>query len=383
MHGLYIHIPFCVRKCIYCDFYSVETSRKPLAQRLRETTPDQPAFLDALEREMDHLPSGFSPTTLFIGGGTPTELSDADFDRLLCLIHRKIDLHRVREWTCESNPGTLTLAKAQSMKNHGINRVSLGVQTLSPALLAFLGRIHGPEDIPIGVDLLRSAGIRNINLDFIFGIPGAENDQALSDARAAIKLHPEHLSFYCLMFEQGTPLQQLKEKGFVQEADGGDQRKTYETLSRFLNEHGFSAYELSNYARPGRSCLHNRLYWYGQEYMGLGPSAHSHWDGVRWANTRKLSDYLDRINREGHAREEADQISADARAREALMVGLRLTQGLDTARFEARHHCNLRELCGDLLSEWERDGWLENDGRRIRLHPNAHFISDQLFAELV
>ena len=205
MHGLYIHIPYCVRKCIYCDFYSVETSTAPLSQRLKEDIPDQPDFIAALEQELRDLPTGFAPATIFFGGGTPTELSDADFDRLMTIVDQHVDLRRVREWTCESNPGTLSPYKIERMKSAGVNRVSLGVQTLTPKLLDFLGRVHSAEEAEEGYERLREAGFTNINLDFIYGIPSGGEDQALQDARRAIKLSPEHLSFYCLMFEEGTP----------------------------------------------------------------------------------------------------------------------------------------------------------------------------------
>lgn len=383
MHGLYIHIPYCVRKCIYCDFYSVETSSAPLAQRLKEEIPDQPDFLAALEQEFQDLPDGFKPATIFLGGGTPTELSDADFNRLMDLIHQTIDVRRVREWTCESNPGTLSQAKIESMKEAGVNRVSLGVQTLSPKLLDFLGRVHSAEEAEEGFHKLRQAGFTNINLDFIYGIPGGEENQVLQDAERAIRLGPDHLSFYCLMFEEGTPLLQLKKSGFVKEADDETQRIQYEQMCKFLETEGYGQYELSNFAQSGRECLHNRLYWYCCDYIGCGPSAHSHWKGQRWSNQRTLKKYFNSIHQIGHARTGEECLDTAARAREHLVIGLRQTRGLRLPRFQARTGWDAMDLAGPTIDRFLAQGWLEQDQDRLRLSPDARFISDALFSELV
>lgn len=383
MHGLYIHIPYCVRKCIYCDFYSVETSTAPLAQRLKQEIPDQPDFLHALEQELINLPGNFKPATVFLGGGTPTELSDADFDRLMELVHRYINVPRVREWTCESNPGTISPSKIATMKKAGVTRVSLGVQTLSPKLLEFLGRVHSAGEAEEAFDNLRSAGFSNINLDFIYGIPGGEPEQVLRDADRALELGPEHLSFYCLMFEEGTPLLQLKESGFVKETDDDIQRIQYEKMCRMLAQAGYEQYELSNFARRGQECLHNRLYWYCRDYIGCGPSAHSNWKGRRWSNHRTLKEYFNSMAANGHARAGEEFLDAAARAREHLVIGLRQTRGLRLPRFKARTGQDAMDVAGPAIHQFLAQGWLELDRDWLRLSPNARFISDALFAELV
>lgn len=379
--GLYIHIPFCVRKCLYCDFYSEETSRSPLGLRLKEPIPDRPDFLHALERELRELPKDFVPASLFIGGGTPTELSENDFRRLFELIHQHTNLSQVREWTCESNPGTLTSGKIQIMRDAGISRVSLGVQTFSNQMLEFLGRIHSAEEAVEGLDLLRQAGFHNINLDFIYGVPGMHAEESLADAHRAVSLSPSHLSFYCLMFEEGTPLQSLKSRGFVREEDADLQRQTFEQLRKYLTSAGYHQYELSNYSRPGRTCLHNRIVWSGRGYIGCGPGAHSYWNGTRWANRRHLKTYCngsreDRIEAT-ETRKNIDQ------AREALTFGLRQRAGVHLPRLNHRFSVDLEADLGDVIHTHCSTGWMVYEKNTLRLTPEAHFVSDHILADFI
>jgi capsular exopolysaccharide synthesis family protein len=232
MAGLYIHIPFCVRKCLYCDFYSLPTGRGPVARRLVELEHEsQPDFLDALAVELGRLPQGFKPHTVFIGGGTPTELSDEDFARLFELLGASSDLSGVSEFTCESNPGTLTPAKVDIMLAGGVSRVSLGVQSLTPSVLEFVGRIHSPEEAIEGYELLRRKGVKNINLDFMYGIPGQTKEMLKADLERAIELGPEHIACYCLIFEDGTPLTELRNK----EAELA--RQEAQLSARYLPQH--------------------------------------------------------------------------------------------------------------------------------------------------
>lgn len=383
MTGLYLHIPFCVRKCIYCDFYSLETLKGPIPERLRAPLPDHTEFLDALEVELKALPAGFQPGTIFIGGGTPTELSDANFRRLLEMIHRYADLSALREWTCESNPGTLTATKAQALKDAGVNRISMGVQSFDQANLEFLGRIHGPDDVREGYKLLRETGFNDINLDLIYGIPTSTLEKTQADIEQLIALKPEHASCYCLTFEEGTPLMDMKRKGYVTEVDGELEREQYQTIRGTLKRAGYEQYEISNFAQPGRACRHNLLYWSQGEYIGCGPSAHSHWLGRRYANVRSLRRYCRALLNGASPVDFEEQLPAEAKARETLVMGLRKMDGVSREDFRTATGYDYRELSGSTIEHLCAIGVLEERGDTLRLSEEGLFVSNSVFAELV
>ncbi len=374
--GLYVHVPFCVRKCGYCDFYS-------LPQPPGREAPDATRYLDALEVELGRLPPGFAPETVFVGGGTPTELSEPDLARLLGLLRRAIDPRRVVEWTCESNPGTLTSEKARLLREAGVNRVSLGVQSFDPQNLAFLGRIHTAEEAEAGYALLRECGFDNVNLDFIFAIPGAPPESVAHDAERAVALGPEHISWYCLTYEEGTPLWHMRERGLLRPVEEGEQERQYALLRGALAAAGYRQYEISNWARPGRECRHNLLYWGPGEYVGCGPSAHSHWGGARWANEANLARWCDALLGGRSARAFEERLEPDARAREALVMWLRRREGVAREEFARRTGFDLDALCGPAVERLRGLGLIEDDGRRIRVAERALFVSDAIFAELV
>ncbi|HOW97161.1 MAG TPA: radical SAM family heme chaperone HemW [Kiritimatiellia bacterium] len=267
MPGLYIHVPFCARKCAYCDFYSV-----PLNAAAAEE------YLRALDRECGGLPDGFAPETVFIGGGTPTVLPPAELARLLDLLARRVNLGRVTEWTCEANPVTLDAEKIRILRGAGVNRVSLGVQSFDDGVLKFLGRLHTAREAVEAFRLLRAEGFDNIGLDLMCAVPGGAIER---DLERALALGPEHLSVYGLTFEDGTPLARRRDAGEVAELDEDEQLRQFRVVRETLKGAGFHHYEISNYARPGRECRHNLLYWGPGEYLGLGPAAHSHWGGQR------------------------------------------------------------------------------------------------------
>ena len=382
-YGLYVHVPFCVRKCIYCDFYSLELDRSAPASRLKTPGHDNRLFLDALECELRRLPDGFRPATVFIGGGTPTELSDRDFERLLELIARYADLSDCIEYTCESNPGTLTEAKAHALRQSRVNRVSLGVQSFQPHLLEFLGRIHSAEEAMEGFALLREEGFGNINLDLMYGLPGGTLQDHLDDARILLELAPEHLSAYCLMYEKGTPLDQLRRKGHVKPLGDEKVRDQQDALRAGFTEAGYEQYELSNYALPGRSCLHNKLYWSGGEYIGCGPSAHSHWAGERYASPADLKAYIENQVNGTPVTAFREKLEPEAKARETLIMWLRQTEGVPVEAFTRRTGFDPRTLCKGRIDPWIEAGTVEVSSRRIRLSEEGLFISDAIFADLV
>ena len=382
-YGLYVHIPFCVRKCVYCDFYSIETVKGPIPSRLQTPLPDHVAFMDALQVEIGQLPEGFRPTTIFLGGGTPTELSMGDLQRLFDLLHDQVDLGGVQEWTCESNPGTLTREKAQLLRDGGVNRISMGAQSFQPSLLEFLGRIHGADDVYAGIEILRKAGFDDINIDLIYGVPGGSSAMLQDDVARALDLETDHLSCYCLTFEEGTPLQAMKARGYVREVDGEEERAQYQLIRDRLQSAGFHHYEISNFARRKRVCRHNLLYWGGGDYIGCGPSAHSHWAGRRYANVRSIRRYCAALEKGEAPIDFEETLTGEAKARELLVMHLRLLDGVDRHAFQQLSGYDYRELGGEALAQLCAIGMLTDSDDRLRLTEEGLFVSNGVFSELL
>ena len=354
MSGLYIHIPFCVRKCSYCAFYSVVSG----------DWKKQEQFFQTLEKELRNLPADFSPGTIFIGGGTPTAPDFQALEKFLPNLGR----FSPQEFSCEVNPGTVDAAKLALLKRSGVNRLSIGVQSFNFQCLETLGRIHTAEQAEEAFRLARAAGFENISLDLIFGVPGQTMEMLESDLDRALALDPEHIAIYNLMYEEGTPLTVRNPEKLDEELE----REMYDRIRARLKAAGFAHYEISNFAKPGFECRHNLLYWSGGEYLGLGPAAHSHWKGVRWANVSDLDDYC----ANGSRREFEERLGPEAKERETLVMGLRQLAGVEVSS-------GLWEKLEASFQALEKEGLLVIDGRRVRLAEDALFVSDAVFAELV
>jgi len=353
MSGLYIHIPFCERKCSYCAFYSF-----PKPWGIAD------AFLEALEKELQNLPPDFDPETVFIGGGTPTALDIQMLEKFLPMLAG----FSPQEFSCEANPVTVDRAKLDRLKKCGINRLSIGVQSFDARCLKTLGRIHSAEEAESAFRLARAAGFKNIGLDLMFGVPGQTMEMLATDLDRALALGPEHISIYNLMYEEGTPLAVRNEERL----DENLEREMYDRIRARLKGAGFIHYEISNFARLGFECRHNLLYWSGGEYIGVGPAAHSHRQGTRWANVADLDDYC----ANGPRREFEETLDPDAKDRETLVMGLRLLEGIEVSP-------GLLKKMEEPFRALEKSGLLVVDGCRIRLSEEALFVSDAVFSELV
>lgn len=363
--GLYVHVPFCVRKCAYCAFFS----RAGAGEELRE------AWLRGLEKDRRAwrergVPEGWGPGTVYVGGGTPSALPLRDWERLLAFLHGTFDLSGVEEWTVEANPGAFSGELARLLRAGGVDRISLGAQSFDAGRLKALGRIHGPGDVRAAVETARAEGFGRVSLDLIYGLPGTGAAEALADARAAMKLGPEHVSCYALEVEPGTP---LAARGTA--VDGGAQREAYEALRETLGAGGYGQYELSNWARAGEESRHNGLYWCGGEYLGLGPAAHSHWRGTRRGNTAELPVWGEEFE---------ETLDPEAKARETLVFGLRRTAGWTRREFaEATGGFDWTALRGAEIARCVAEGTLVESAERLRLAEGAYFVSDGVFSELV
>ena len=369
--GLYLHVPFCVRKCAYCAFFSRPAGSGAVA-----------SWMKGMESELKTLPVEFEPESIFLGGGTPTVLETGELEQVLALVHSRLGptrkCYKARtdpywEWTCEVNPGTLTAAKARVLREAGVNRLSMGAQSFEDGTLRRLGRLHSAAQTREAVAVAREAGFDNIGLDLIYGVPGVALDSVCADVEAAMALNPEHISCYCLEIEEGTPFAREARAGNL-EVSEEEQRVQFDWARKRLGAAGWGHYEISNFAKPGRECRQNLLYWSGGEYIGIGPAAHSHWKGVRWGNTASLPSWK---------REFEERLDPEAKACETLVMGLRRLAGWGREEFRKATGRDYMELRGREIERLAEAGGLVAEQDRVRLAEDALFISDSVFADLV
>jgi oxygen-independent coproporphyrinogen III oxidase len=321
--GLYVHVPFCSSTCDFCAFYQEEPRRADLDR-----------FLDGIERELELAGPRAPADTIFWGGGTPTALPARDLLRLGRTLLDHLG-QPPREWTVELAPASVKPDKLAALRELGVTRLSLGVQSFSPRTLAALGRRHSPAQVQTALAAIRAAGFDNLNLDFIFAIPGQTRADWLADLRAAVALAPAHLSTYCLTYEEDTALWLKLARGQVRPDPQAD-ADFYEATWDFLGESGFAQYEISNFARPGRECRHNLNTWAMHPWIGLGPSAASQWRGRRYANPPDLERWLAGLAAGSPARVDEVALTPALLAADALIFGLRLNRGVDLAALAAR-----------------------------------------------
>ncbi len=373
MTGLYIHVPICTARCRYCDFYRLTPGE----------WDDINLYIQCLELELQRLPKGFAPDTVFVGGGTPTALEPENLAALFDALKRTINLSKVVEFSSEANPGTLTPEKLSIMKAGGVDRVSIGVQSFNDKALRLLGRIHEAKQAIEGFRMLRDAGFDNVNIDLIQSIPGMARAEMLEDARMAVDLGPEHISCYNLIYEPGTPMARDRDAGRIVPPGDDDEADNYYAIKAFLEDSGYGHYEISNFCKPGGECLHNLLYWRGGEYFGCGPSAHSHWNGARFGNVRDLQGYCDRLLKNKNPFDGFERLAREEKAREILVMWLRLTEGVDLDVFERLSGTTVDELCGPVVESLIEECLLQRLGNRLALTENALFVSNSVFSELV
>ena len=366
--GLYIHVPFCSRKCPYCGFYSVVADQ----ERHRK-------FLDRLESEMrDAARFVRGPVrTVYAGGGTPTLLGPVLWGRLLDRLHDEFDLGKIEEFTVEANPETVEQSLMHVLAAGGVNRLSLGVQSFDPSHLSTLGRRHRPESVERAVRISRAAGIDNIALDLIFGIPGQTLDEWAADLDQAAALGPDHLSCYVLTWERDTPLAADRARGVIEACDDAAEAAMYEHAIDRLAGADFEHYEISNFARPGRRCRHNMLYWTGANWLAFGPAGASHARGVRWKNVADVAAYVKSTDSTPVCQVEC--LDDDARLGEELMLSLRLTEGAERERLGRRlDPCRARAI-----ERAVAEGLLERTATHIRFTRRGLLLADSVLADLV
>jgi oxygen-independent coproporphyrinogen III oxidase len=383
--SLYLHIPFCDHKCSYCDFNSYAGLERMI-----------PAFTDALVGELRAwAPAvrGRRVPTVFFGGGTPSLMPPAAMTRVLKAIRDEYDLLPEAEVSLEANPGTVDEAYLTALRGLGVNRLCIGVQSLDDSELRVLDRIHDARSAVQAYEAARAAGFENVNLDLIFGLAGQTPASWEATLRRAIALGPEHLSLYALTIEEGTPLAAQIARGIAPEPDGDVQAAMYELTQDVMAAAGYEHYEISNWCRPGFECRHNLVYWRDGEWLGLGPGAHSHLDGRRFAVVRSPASYIEKAlqsprpgttigERMPQVAFEETPDAATARA-DAAMLALRLSVGLDEGRFAKRFGLTPDEAFGDALEESEGLGLVERRGGVTRLTRPGRLLSNEVFVRLL
>lgn len=371
--GIYIHTPFCRKKCRYCDFYSV-------------TAPQHiPDFLAGLEKELAlSKEPGIRVDTLYIGGGTPSLLTPKQVGKIVDWTAMYFDLDPTAEMTLEINPATATKRDLQDYAAFGFNRLNIGVQSFNDQNLTFLGRLHSGQQATTAVRAAQDAGFNNIGLDLIYGLPDQTPGSWKKDLMQAMRLAPKHLSCYILTYEPHTPLFQDRENGGIVPLKEMLVADLFRTTHDFLGVAGYEHYEISNFSRGTRfRSKHNQKYWNFAPYYGFGPSAHSFRSPRRWWNHRFLQRYLDDINGHRHPISEEETLNDEQMLIETLYLGLRQADGLDLSLFEQQFHIDFKLFFHTSLGRFEAEDWINISDRRCRLTLEGMLFLDRIVDELI
>lgn len=371
-NSLYIHIPFCARKCRYCDFNSIVSESK---------TVDR--YLHAIEKELSALKDRYVFSTVYIGGGTPSILSEVQLEKLLQSVIRYIPSSEIREYTVEANPGTLTVNKIGLLKEYLVNRISLGVQSFQDRQLQFLGRIHSSNDAKNAFDSLRKAGFRNINIDFIFGCSEQSIDNWEKDLKTVVELSPEHISTYALTYEEGTLLTRDLEGAVIHKLDECVELEMYKTAIRYLTRNGYNHYEISNFAKDGNECVHNHVYWKNMDYVGVGAGAFSFIDGVRTSKEKDIGTYIDGINENKNVKSFRENLQINQFASETVVMSLRLRQGISNTDFYERFGYKIEDQFGEQMNRLAKYGLVSYENEILKLTEKGLFVADTVMTEFV
>lgn len=366
MKSLYIHIPFCLKKCLYCDFNSYTKIEL------------EDEYIKALLKEIDKIKeSNFE--TIFIGGGTPTALSNKNLDILLSYLKK----FSPKEYSIESNPGTLNEINLSLMKNNGINRLSIGLQSTKDSILSSLGRIHTYNEFLEGYNKAREVGFNNINIDIMFGVPNQSFSDFKETLEKVIKLSPEHISAYSLIVEEGTPFYAMREKGLLKIVDEDIERDMYDYLIDYLESSGYNWYEISNFAKKNYECKHNLVYWKCNEYYGVGAGAHSYISGKRYSNENSIESYIKSINNRNSHIENIESVDRNSSIEEYMFLGLRIRNGISKNDFYKRFNVDIFNVYGKQINKLKEKNLIVETNDNIKLSKEAVSISNSILVEFI
>ena len=369
--ALYIHIPFCKQKCLYCDFPSYSH---------KEELMDE--YVKALNKEILSKTKKYKIESLFIGGGTPSYLSDENLKILLDTIN-KLDFVENAEKTMECNPGTVNKEKLEIIFNGGINRISFGLQSTNNEILKKIGRIHTYEEFKENYILARKSGFQNINIDMMFGLPNQSLNIWLESLKEVVELNPEHISSYSLIIEEGTPFYSLYDKDLLDLPSEEEERAMYEKGRDFLESKGYNQYEISNYAKDNKECFHNKIYWQCKEYIGVGVSSSSYIDGKRIKNIDNIKEYIKNINENNSIIDEELENTEKDKIEEFMFMGLRMIKGIEEKEFENRFGKKIDELYKEVIEKHIKNGLLIREDGRIFLSKKGIELSNMVMSDMI
>lgn len=397
---LYIHIPFCMKKCAYCDFLSGPAPR--------ETIDRYVTALVAEIRQYQKLAENYRVTTIFFGGGTPSILSGGQMKEIFAALRDVFEIQADAEITMEANPGTVTKENLQAYRACGINRISFGLQSVDDEELKLLGRVHTMRQFEESYDLARKAGFQNINVDLISAIPGQTVESWERTLDTVIRMNPEHISAYSLIIEEGTPFYEIYGENAKEEqdsrcerclADDGKQmdigknfpklpdeeaeRRMYELTAEKLEAAGYLQYEVSNYAKPGYACRHNKGYWQRVEYLGIGTGAASLIENERYQHISDTDLYIRANGKLDQIEEEKETLDWNAQVEETMFLGLRMKEGVNKQKFRERYHREIQEVYGEVLEKLKEEGLLREEEERICLTKRGNDLSNYVLAQFL
>ena len=397
---LYIHIPFCMKKCAYCDFLSGPAPR--------ETIDRYVTALVAEIRQYQKLAENYRVTTIFFGGGTPSILSGGQMKEIFDALRDVFEIQADAEITMEANPGTVTKENLQAYRACGINRISFGLQSVDDKELKLLGRVHTMRQFEESYDLARKAGFQNINIDLISAIPGQTVESWEHTLDTVIRMNPEHISAYSLIIEEGTLFYEIYGENAKEEqdsrcerclADDGKQmdigknfpklpdeeaeRRMYELTAEKLEAAGYLQYEVSNYAKPGYACRHNKGYWQRVEYLGIGTGAASLIENERYQHISDTDLYIRANGKLDQIEEEKETLDWNAQVEETMFLGLRMKEGVNKQKFRERYHREIQEVYGEVLEKLKEEGLLREEEKRICLTKRGNDLSNYVLAQFL
>ncbi|AFS78837.1 oxygen-independent coproporphyrinogen-III oxidase 1 [Gottschalkia acidurici 9a] len=375
--GIYIHIPFCYSKCYYCDFNSHIDQYSYIEK-----------YIEYLKKEIDLYENSikeYKLKTIFFGGGTPSLIDQKYICEIIEYIYKKMNTQYLEEITIEANPKTLNEAKLSAYRDAGVNRISLGLQTLNDNLLKNIGRIHSVQDFYDTYNLIRKNGFKNINVDIMFNLPNQSVTDVLDTLEKVVELDIEHISLYSLKVEEGTPFYNMYESGEITLPDEDIEREMYHRSIRFLEDRGYKQYEISNFSKKDYECKHNLIYWKLKPYIGLGLSAHSNIGSYRYGNVESFSDYFSLIDEKKLPiiKDEKEFIDIDMEIAEYIILGLRLTKGIDKQEFKLKYNKGIEEVFKENLDKFINQGLICQDDKVIRLTKRGLDLCNLVFMELL
>ena len=373
MAGIYIHIPFCKRRCIYCDFFSTTQSEK------------KPTYIHALCQELEmrkNYLKGEEIETIYLGGGTPSQLTEKELNEIFTSLYNIYKVKEDAEITLEANPDDLTPEYVSMLRRLPINRISMGIQTFQEETLKLLHRRHTARQAIEAFQRCREVGFRNISIDLMYGLPGETLDTWKEDLQQAIALHPEHISAYHLIYEEGTALWKLRDEHQVEEADEDLSVTLFKNLIDELKQAGYQHYEISNFCLPGLHSRHNSSYWTGKKYLGCGPSAHSFNGSSRQWNIASLDNYLKGIA-SGKPNYEIEELDLYTRYNDFVITSIRTCWGMSLSRLRSEYGEELYRYCLRMAKSHLEQGVLETEEDTLRLTQEGIFISDGIMSDLL